>query len=151
MNEDSRSTAPAKRFLPELSRKYGAKVYTFNNPRFPFYVEGLTDSEYGDEEGCTEDEIKGLVDYNTHDGIRPWAAQILGWHGSVLETPDRKDEIHGIMEEIDLYLETMFGLKAMNEYPEWLQEYLHEEDDLVDVSDPSVWFNVVGKVLPHLT
>lgn len=150
MKKDKRPTTPAKRFLPELSKKYGAKIFMFNNPRFPFFIEGLTLSEYGDEEGCTENEIRGLVDYNTHDNIRPWAAQILARHDWLRETPDRNEGIRELVEEIDLYLETMFGLKAINEYPGWLQEYLHEEDELFDVTDPSVWINVVGKVLPHL-
>lgn len=143
-----KTTTPERKFLPELSRQYGAKIYSFNNPRFPYFIEGLTLGEYGDEEGCAEDEIKGLVDYNTHDGVRPWAARILSRYDALRDEPDGEDGIAGLVEEIDWYLETMYGLN-WDTYPGWLKEYLHDEEENIDAG-PGAWKRVIDRIIPRL-
>jgi hypothetical protein len=135
-----------KEFNKELSRKYGVKVYNFNNPNFPYFVEGMSE-----EDGCTEQEIKEFVEYHhKKDELTPWACQIIGWYESVKEDPSRYNELEDIVDEINWYLETMHGLKAMKDYPEWLQEYLYDVDENFAVSY-DVWIPIIDRVLPHLS
>ena len=134
-------------FNKELSKKYGVKVYNFDNPVYPYYVDGF--SEDPDlPEGCTESEIQDFVEWH-QDDIRPWACSIIGWYESVKEDPERFNELEDIIDEINWYLETMYGLKEMGEYPEWLQEYLHEIDENFGVRY-EVWIPIIDRVLPHI-
>lgn len=134
-------------FNKELSKKYGIKVFNFNNPVYRYYIEGFSE----ELDGCTENEIQEFVEYHQKQNgdIRPWASSIIGWYESVKDDPERHDELEDIVDEINLYFETMYGLKAMSEYPEWLQEYLWDVDENFSVSY-DVWIPIIDRVLPHL-
>jgi hypothetical protein len=139
-----------KDFNTEMSRKYGVKVYNFENPNFPFWVEGLFEDAFEPPLGCTESEIKGFVDYHHEtDEVSPWACEIIGWYESVKDDPERYPELEDIIDEINWYLETMHGVKLMNEYPEWLRDYLYDIDENFGVSY-DVWIPIIDRVIPHL-
>ena len=127
-----------REFLPEMSKKYGVKVFTFDNPQFPYFVPGM----FEDEDGCTEAEIKDFVEYH-QDELTPWACEIIGWYES------DPDDLLEVLDEIQWYLETMYGAKQMDEYPEWLQEFLYDVDENPDADDDTLR-NIIDKVMPHI-
>ena len=139
-------------FLPEMSRKYGVKVFTFDNPQFPYFVDGINDDdEFGRECGCTEEEIKDFVDYHHKtDALTPWACQIIGWYNSLKDEPERADEIELLLDEIGWYIDTMFNVVQITENtPEWIANFVYDCDENWDASF-GAWCAVIDKVIPNL-
>ena len=136
-----------------MSRKYGVKVYNFANPEYPYFVDGLSDDPFDRDCGCTEQEIQEFVDYHhQNEKLSPWACEIIGWYESMKFEPDRwDDEVEDVVEEVNFYLDTMYGEKEMKEYPKWLQYYLYELEETLPPFQSEWLINILDKVMPHLT
>lgn len=135
-----------REFLPEMSRKYGIKVFSFDNPEYPYFVDAACpyDDPFDRDCGCTEEEIKAFVDYHHQsDELTPWACQIIGWYES------NPYDIEEVLAEIQWYLETMYGIKEIDDYPEWLQNFLYDIDENPDADDDTLR-NIIEKVMPYI-
>ena len=136
-----------REFNPEMSRKYGIKVYNFENPDFPFWVEGLFEDAFEDPQGCTEAEIKGFVDWSQNEHM--WLDEIIGWYACVRNDPERYPELEDIIDELNWYLETMYGHLGTSEQPDWLRDYLYDIDENFGVCY-DVWIPIIDRVISHL-
>ena len=134
-------------FNAEMSRKYGVKIYNSGNERFPYHAEELFEDE---SECCTEAEIKDFVNHHRDGAHTPWANSIAGWYGDVKGKPERHPELIDIIDEISLYLETMYGVKETNGYPGWVRNYLDDLSENCDAPDDTWMIPVIDRVIEHL-
>ena len=132
-----------------MTRKYGVKVYNFDNIEYPYFVDGMFEYISGMPQGCTEDEIRDFVEYNQDQEHTVWGNEIAGWYESVKDDPERYNELEEIVDEINFYLETMYDSKDMGEYPEWLRDYLYDIDENYGVCY-EVWIPIIDRVLVHI-
>ena len=138
-------------FNEELSRKYGVKVWDSTNKQFPHFVAAMND--INQEDCCTEEEIADFVEFTkkNNDGLRPWALEIMGLYDAydMYKGSDEPIDVSALEDEIEWYIETMYGLKESDEYPEWLASYLNEIEEMWD-GDDDTHMAIIKKVLPHL-